>query len=241
MLTDYYSNKEDILKQQELLLRNIRFAEQDTVRKKILIGRLMGRLIIVNRQLLSADSLINNRKKQIYSGIIETEILNAEVKRRVYKDLFATDSVNALRVQEIKEKQTNRDMLVRLKALSDLKASDSAMNMTGNLITLLFILIEMSPVLIKLMSKKGLYEAVILTRHNELYLKLKSKVEIGKREDESRNELTEMRLAAEKSTDTYILKKQSLLSKVSTDKYYNDELAKLKLKKNIQRVENFRD
>ena len=241
MLTDYYSNKEDILKQQELLLRNIRFAEQDTVRKKILLGRLLGRLIIVNRQLLFADSLINNRKKQIYSGIIETETLNAEVKRRVYKGLFATDSVNALRVQEIKEKQTNRDMLVRLKALSDLKASDSTMNMTGNLITLLFILIEMSPVLIKLMSKKGLYEAVILTRHNELYLKLKSKVEIGKREDESRNELTEMRLAAEKSTDTYILKKQSLLSKVSTDKFYNDELAKLKLKKNTQRVENFRD
>lgn len=237
ILADYTSNKEAILKQQDVLFKNIRFAGQDTVRKKILLGRLK----IVNRQLVFADSLINNRKKQVYSGIIETENLNAEAKRRVYKELFAADSVNTLRVLEIKEKQTNRDMLVRLKALSELKASDSTMNMTGNLITLLFILIEMSPVLIKLMSKKGLYEAVILTKHNELYLKLKSNAEINKRETEMREKLLTMnldsekhtmetKLATNKSINAYNLKKLSALSKKNADKWYSDELAKLKKK-----------
>lgn len=41
------------------------------------------------------------------------------------------------------------------------------MNTVGNLITLLFILLEMSPVLIKLMAKRGLYEVAILAKQNE--------------------------------------------------------------------------
>jgi hypothetical protein len=228
ILADYTGSKEALLKQQGSLLKNITFYERDTVRKKILLGRLR----IINRQLAFTDSSINNRKKQIYSGIIETETLNAEVKRRVYKELFATDSVNILQVQEIKDKQTNRDMLVRLKALSELKASDDTMNMTGNLITLLFILIEMSPVLIKLMSKKGLYEAVMLTKHNELYLKQESKKELLTLTSDSEKKITEMKLVASKSMNVYIVKKHSLLSKKITDKWYNDELSAFKKKKN---------
>jgi riboflavin biosynthesis pyrimidine reductase len=119
-------------------------------------------------------------------------------------------------VQEIKDKQTNRDMLVRLKALADLKASDGTMNMTGNLITLLFILVEMSPVLIKLMSKKGLYDAVILTRHSEFYAKQQAQTEINKQNTEKLVEDNRR----ENDTSDYALKKKAELVKLKIDEWF---------------------
>lgn len=163
ILNDYTNQRSLLFKQQEAVFRNIKLAGNDTARIKVLTGRLR----VINRQMLSNDSLIARRKKQIYSGIEEIETLNAGVKRRIYREIFITDSLYPLQVNEMKEKQANRDLLIRLKALSDLKSADSTMNTVGNLITLLFILLEMSPVLIKLMAKRGLYEVAILAKQNE--------------------------------------------------------------------------
>jgi hypothetical protein len=213
ILADYSRDKDALLKQQEVVLKNIRNSEKDSIRKKILTSRLNS----LNAQISSVEFLINKRKKQVYSGIEENENINADIKRKVYKEFSVTDSLYPLQVKEIKDKQTNRDMLVRLKALSDLKDSDSTMNMTGNLITLLFILIEMSPVLIKLMSNKGLYEAAILIKHKEFYLKYKSNEEINKQNTDKMVEDNRR----ENEVSDYILKKKSQLIKGKTDEWYD--------------------
>lgn len=166
ILSDYNNSRNTLLKQQELILRNIRVAGTDTPRVKALTIRLKS----INRQISSSDSMITRRKKQVYSGIEEIEMLDAGLKRRIYREIFVTDSLYPIQVQEMKDKQANKDLLIRLKALAELKSDDGTMNTVGNLITLLFILLEMSPVLIKLMAKKGLYEAAILAKQNELYL-----------------------------------------------------------------------
>jgi hypothetical protein len=214
ILADYAGDKAALLKQQESVLKNIRNAEKDSIRKKILTSRLNS----LNAQISSVEFLINKRKKQVYSGIEENENINADVKRKVYREFSVTDSLYPLQVQEIKDKQTNRDMLVRLKALADLKASDDTMNMTGNLITLLFILIEMSPVLIKLMSKKGLYEDAIQSRHNEFYLKQNSREEINKQNTEKLVEDNRR----ENDTSDYALKKKAELVKLKIDEWFGN-------------------
>ena len=165
ILSDYTNSRDALVKQQEMVLKNIRFAGTDTPRVKALTVRLKS----LNRQIFISDSLIAKRKKRVYSGIEEIEGLNAEVKRRIYREIFVTDSLYPIQVSEMKAKQANRDLLIRLKALSELKSADQTMNTVGNLITLLFILLEMSPVLIKLMAKKGMYEDAIYRKQMAFY------------------------------------------------------------------------
>jgi Domain of unknown function (DUF4407) len=69
-------------------------------------------------------------------------------------------------IQQQKLAKENGSLLARLTALEKLSKKDSTVAASSLLVTLLFIIIEISPILVKMLSKEGLYESLINEKQN---------------------------------------------------------------------------
>ncbi|MGJ5674853.1 MAG: DUF4407 domain-containing protein [Nostochopsis sp.] len=98
------------------------------------------------------NQTINNINKQIQELQSEKENLT---KRR--ESIFAP--VIDTKQQQIEEETGS--LLARLTALERLSNKDSTVATINGLVTLLFVIIEISPILVKMLSKEGLYEYFI--------------------------------------------------------------------------------
>jgi len=148
---------------------------------------------------------------------------------------------------------TNKDLLARLNALGDLKDKRAGTAGASILITLLFIILECAPVLVKLLSKRGPYDEVL--ERKEYQKEVEQKKIISDLNDRINNQLKEVqdlnklrgtvRLGAEKAKLDAELKanqtllddiamKQAELAKVAVDKWYKDEMARLKNDPSVQ-------
>lgn len=144
-----------------------------------------------------------------------------------------------------------KDILARLKALAKLKNADPTANLAGLLITILFILIETSPIIVKLMSKVGAYDKMFDRIEEEFFLK--QEVLLDNRKDEIDNRIAEFkesnRIRAKLKSDSEmvransevealeqihneILKKQLVISKHRVNDWFKAELTALNIKIN---------
>lgn len=126
-------------------------------------------------------------------------------------------------------------LMARLEALSRLSSKYLIMQLARILITLLFIFIEVAPVLFKMMSESGPYDDVIERIKHEVYIT--EKLKISNLNDEVNTDLeistnkNKNRMDAELLGNSELLNeiasKQAALAKVAIDKWYQDELIKL--------------
>ncbi|MHC5611852.1 MAG: DUF4407 domain-containing protein [Nostoc sp.] len=124
------------------------------------------------------DQTINNINKQIQE--LQNEKKNL-IKRR---DLILAPPVFNTKQQLEKE---NGSLLARLTTLERLSKKDSTVATSNLLVTLLFIIVEISPILVKMLSKEGLYESLITEKEkdetNKEYLRRIKEQEILKIEE----------------------------------------------------------
>lgn len=147
----------------------------------------------------------------------------------------------------------DKDILSRLRALSQLKEFGNSVWYASLLITLLFMLLETAPITVKLLAKRGPYDEILDRVEYEIFLQ-QQKI-ISDKNDEINNILVEIKemnklkgevrmkterakldaeLKANETLLTDIAKKQGDLAKIAVDKWYDDELNKLKGNTNQQ-------
>jgi hypothetical protein len=138
------------------------------------------------------------------------------------------------------------NFITQLEAMGNLTASNSTMAWTSWMIMLLFIVIEIAPILVKLMSKRGPYEEILerveyehFIREKEVISRWNSKInellikanEAAKLEGEMHLAVEKQRLEHELRNNQTILddlaQKQEHLAKIAIDKWYKDELDKI--------------
>lgn len=161
-----------------------------------------------------------------------------------------SDSIAKIQFDEsvkVKERSYNNNFITQVEALGNLTSDTfSTMWWTSILIMLLFITIEIAPIIVKLLSKRGPYDQLLERVEYEYYLE-QQKI-ISDRNDEINNLLTEIqslnklkgevrmkteksKLDAELKANTSILDeiatRQADLAKIAIEKWYNDELSSL--------------
>lgn len=146
---------------------------------------------------------------------------------------------------EVKNRSYSNNFITQLEAMGDLTESNDTMNWTSWMIMLLFIVVETSPVLVKLLSKRGCYDEKLERVEYEVYIdeqetisSLNSKVnellekgrEAAKIEGEAFLKVEKQRLDYELQNNQKILDniaaKQEHLAQLAIEKWYQEELSK---------------
>jgi hypothetical protein len=111
-------------------------------------------------------------------------------------------------------------LLDRLSALEKLSKRDTTVAMTNNLITFLFIIIEISPVLVKLLSKEGMYEEII-EKENIYRTRREDICKIKEKEIFKIEELKDFELRVEALVIEYIRVKERNKEKIENTGIYD--------------------
>lgn len=148
------------------------------------------------------------------------------------------------------------DLPAQIAALSKLSANNSDVRGASWLITLLFILLECSPVIVKLLSKRGPYDEVLARMEYEVELaqkkivsdlndeinnRLKEVQELNKLAGEVRLSSERAKLDAELKANEALLQQiaahQADLAKIAVDKWYKQEKARLEQDPDVRHVQ----
>ncbi|MGB5025480.1 MAG: DUF4407 domain-containing protein, partial [Saprospiraceae bacterium] len=200
-----------------------------------------------------ADS-VSSRKTNLANQVKETEKQYSAQIAGVQKQI---DDLNFRRPEILAKVKSDaaldKDILSRLRALSELKTFGNSVWWASMLITILFILLESAPITVKLLSKRGPYDEILDRVEYEIFLKqqkiiserndeinnlLQEIKELGKLKGEQRIKTEKSKLDSELKANEGLLneiaKKQADLAQIAIDKWYNDELSKLKGNPNYQ-------
>lgn len=152
----------------------------------------------------------------------------------------------------------DKDLLSRLRALSKLKKDDETVYWVSLLITILFLLIETAPIIVKLIGSQGVYDVLLHRKENEIIIDQKillneylvkeeeyqkEKNLLRKMREKNRIKIEELKLRTELNANDSIFKdiskKQVHLSKKKIAKWYSEEVSSdLKLKKDVHWKKN---
>jgi hypothetical protein len=102
---------------------------------------------------------INNLKNKIKALNDEKERLIKQRNKRLGESMVDLNTPSQQRQGE--NEISSGSLLERLSALESLAHRDPTVASTNGLITLLFVIIEISPILVKMLSKEGLYEKLL--------------------------------------------------------------------------------
>ncbi|HMK24647.1 MAG TPA: DUF4407 domain-containing protein [Chitinophagaceae bacterium] len=161
------------------------------------------------------------------------------------------DSIANIQMNEsyqVKERSYTNNFITQVEALGHLNSEPyTTMWWTNILLMFLFITIETAPIVVKLLTKRGPYDElldrieyehyleqqkIISDKNNEVNTLLTEIQEMNKLKGEVRIKTEKSKLDAElKANETLlneIAKKQADLANIAIDKWYNDELSKLK-------------
>ena len=171
LLNKRYEAEIKVVNDEITLLRNkLNFSDQD-------------RSIRTSEALAEADGT-GGSKIRAMGNIYKAKALAAEKSEKDYRMLYAeitpklTEQATKLKAIEEKKKAEldglNRASLTgfasRLKALHRLSSSEEAIKIAGFFITLLFLIIECSPILVKLISERSPYDQRLDTLETEYHL-----------------------------------------------------------------------
>lgn len=121
------------------------------------------------KKLAEDASIEYNSIKNEYSELNEKDyqkidVLDKRILEREEQTLQAIENQKTVQAQ-------NDGLLARLKALSDITSKDSSLKLAKILITLLFILIEVAPILFKMMTERGPYDDILDRIKHEIKVK----------------------------------------------------------------------
>jgi len=167
------------------------------------------------------------------------------------------DSVAKIQFDEsvkIKDRSYTNNFITQVEALGNLNSNTfSTLWWTSILIMLLFVTIETAPIIVKLLSKRGPYDELLERIEYEYYLEqqkiisdkndeinniLQEIKEMNKLKGEVRMKTERAKLDAELKANETLLNdiagKQAELAKIAIEKWYDDELIRLKGSNNQQ-------
>ncbi len=205
---------------------------------------------IINSYSINIDHLndsLSKRREELSSQIKTCE---GQYLSQIASIQSQINELNTNRISIIEkckhDSSLGKDLIGRLKALDKIKNKDWIVYMCGLLISILFILIESSPIIVKLLSKIGSYDKILDRMEKELFLQqdmiLSDKNEEFERHVESYKELNRTRFDLRTKSEKYkseselksvqychdeIFKKQMMISKFEVDKWYKAECERL--------------
>lgn len=106
------------------------------------------------------DSSDNEIKK------IDEQLKSLDIKEKELTQK-REENLPKLLTQKIGTEKQAGGVLAQISALESLSESDPAVKATNQLIVLLFIIIEISPILVKMLASNGLYEELVMQEENE--------------------------------------------------------------------------
>jgi hypothetical protein len=161
------------------------------------------------------------------------------------KTATATAEQEAEEANKISEKAFSNNFITQIEALGDLTDNDTTMWWTSLMITLLFLTIELAPILTKLITKRGPYDEtlerieyekmieqkeIISHKNTEINALLEQAEEAAKLKAETKFKIEKDKLNAELKTNKAILddlvKKQEYLALMALEKWFEAEKAK---------------
>jgi hypothetical protein len=217
---------------------------------KIEIGRLRGEIRTkqqevdkINRQISEERALYRQQKNQEITDK-KQEKDSAEVQ---LKTASQTAEIEAADANKTSEKAFSNNFITQIEALGDLTEADTTMNIVSRFLTLLFLTIELAPILTKLITKRGPYDEIlerteyemlieqkeiISRRNSEINGLLKQAEDAAKLQVEVVNRIAKDKADAELKNNKEILddiaKKQLELAKMAIDEWYKKEKEKVK-------------
>ncbi len=142
-----------------------------------------------------------------------------------------------------------KDLPAQLQALSKLTNENDSIAWASLLITLLFVILETAPVVVKLLSSKGTYEEILEAR--EYTISMEQKIKISNLNDEINtilkisSEKNKNKLDAELKGNAELLNEialaQAEIAKVAISKWKEDEIQKLNTSQNSQHINSIID
>lgn len=167
---------------------------------------------IAQQRAQDLDAEVKKQRNDYQATIAQrAEDKRAEIEQTVQTKAKA-DSVARTQFDEsveVKERSYTNNFITQLEALSNLTSSQSTMWWTSWLIMLLFIVIEISPVLVKILSSKGPYDDMLNAAEYAVALEENRKIEELKSTIDALMESA--RKAAEIAGATYISTKEDEL------------------------------
>lgn len=167
--------------------------------------------------------------QKISSNNNEINILNVKINEQTNKNLV--DSEKSKRVIE-----QNKGILVRLEALSQITSRNSTLLYAKWLITILFIFIEIAPILFKMMTERGPYDDILDKIKHEIKVKqlleqsnLNEEINtVVKVNADKNSQKLSSELLANKDLLNSIAKAQAEIAQVAIDEWKKEQIKKMK-------------
>ena len=167
--------------------------------------------------------------KKIANNTKEIESLNEKINKQVGLNL--NESEKSKRVIE-----QNRGLLVRLEALSEITSRHPTLLFAKWLITILFIFIEIAPILFKMMTERGTYDDILDRIKHEAKVKqlllqsnINEEINVAVKVHKDKNEQKlNAELMANKDLLESIAKAQAEIAQVAIDEWKKEQLKKVK-------------
>lgn len=213
------------------------------------IRNLRNEIAVKQKEVDRINNLIAEERKsykaQKQAEIVENKQAQKVAEAKLDSAKVKVDEEKAGADKTSKQAFTN-NFITQIEALGDLTDSDSTMNIVSWFLTLLFLTIELAPILTKLITKRGSYDEILDRTEYELMVEQK---EIISRKNSEINALliqaeeaaklnAEVRMKADKDKLDVelqgnkailddIAQKQQELAKKAIDKWYEEEKIKL--------------
>jgi len=155
IVKDSLDNESRIYTQRAKDRRYILYQENQRLRKEI--DDKQAEVNKINRQIVEARTEYMNQKRQEISSR-KQEKDSAEVRLKMSTAIAEKEAEKA---NKTSEKAFTNNFITQIEALGDLTDNDSTMWWTSLMITLLFLTIELAPILTKLITRRGAYDEML--------------------------------------------------------------------------------
>ncbi|MDR0863565.1 MAG: DUF4407 domain-containing protein [Candidatus Symbiothrix sp.] len=211
---------------------------------------------VLNREINSQQAVVNKINNQISEArkeyklqkqkeIREKQQEKTEAEAKL-KDAIAISETKTEEANKTSEKAFTNNFITQIEALGDLTDTDSTMWWTSLMIMLLFLTIELAPILTKLITKRGSYDEILdrteyelMVKQKEIISRINSEInellikaeEVAKLRGEMFVQAHKIKLDAELNNNKIITddiaKKQQELALRAIDKWYKEEQEKM--------------
>lgn len=189
-----------------------------------------------NSKIYSIETLKEERKKTLKTQVETTEAQYSKQINGVQQQIDDHNTKRSGFIADCTSRSKNaKDLPAQLQALSKLTNENQSIAWASLLITLLFVILETAPVVVKLLSSKGTYEEILETK--EYAISMEQKIKISNLNDEINTvlkistEKNKNKLDAELKGNSELLNEIALaqadIAKVAIAKWKDDEIAKL--------------
>lgn len=130
------------------------------------------------KTLIDINTKLNSRKEELFKQVKTIEENYSKQMVAIQKQIKDLNGRRESIIEKCRqEAASDKDILSRLRALSELKEFGNAVWFASLLITLLFILLETAPITVKLLSNRGPYDEILEKMEEQIILKQKQQID----------------------------------------------------------------